>query len=281
MRIAMPGSVQRVNRRLDDADRGCGCYLAHAQLIPEMPNTAEEIGLFPCQLHDIVQAVPLRFQPFAWRIAFDTARDGCSLGQLYRSMSTLDGPVVGVLLVEPRTSDVDNGVNSSSPPSMGPSIIGCFVGCPLTLSHGSHHFYGTSETFVFGCSGGSRVRFYRWAGKSNEEYVISSAHYLGIGGGNDGAAIYLDEEMQFGHTSTHCPTFDSPALVGGPEQALSGRLLHHREFTAVRSIWFNITDRGIDLLGRTTKRCGCGQLTHVCSPLPTPPSTPTTPEATT
>lgn len=149
------------------------------------------------------------------------------------------------------------------------SVIGCFASELPNLRHNPHHFYGTGETFVFNLSreNGS-VQTHGWNRSGNEEFLLSSLHFLGIGGGRDGAAIFLDESLEFGTSSVHCQTFDCPALFG---RARDG--LHHSEFVVVRMVWFALRHRNNRSAGAAvaftgvahddyTSSCLCGRGAH-------------------
>lgn len=95
-----------------------------------------------------------------------------------------------------------------------PSVIGVFTPQMPTLEFGPHRFFGSRDTSVFAFTQTAtekanlprHFRYHKWSGK-NEEFLICSPHFLGIGGGEEGAALYIDEEIQFGTSTASCPTF--------------------------------------------------------------------------
>lgn len=62
---------------------------------------------------------------------------------------------------------------------------------------------------------------YVWCGRGdNKKFTVCNPHFLAIGGGKSGAAVYVDETLQRGTTSRWCETFDAPCLFGArPGQA--------------------------------------------------------------
>lgn len=118
-------------------------------------------------------------------------------------------------------------------------VIGCFTAELPNLRHNPHHFYGSRETFVYNISShNGGVHTHHWSTGENEEFLISSHHFLGIGGGQDGAAIFLDEDLQFGTSSVFCPTFGCGPLFGRTAHGL-----HHSEYVIIRMVWFALHNR--------------------------------------
>ncbi len=79
------------------------------------------------------------------------------------------------------------------------------------ISPGLEHrknYYGNGESFVFSII--PTIQAYRWTGKNNM-FVVSNQHCLALGGGGDGFAIQIDDELD---TGVSCPseTFDNPTL---------------------------------------------------------------------
>ncbi|KAL7698041.1 hypothetical protein NQL31_003547 [Lotmaria passim] len=69
----------------------CRCGLNAAQLfatVQDVPQPA--LPLSKCELHEVLLALPPRWQNYPWRLCFDTARDGFSLSTLYRSMEAVE-----------------------------------------------------------------------------------------------------------------------------------------------------------------------------------------------
>ena len=241
--IVLPGRPVRVRRTADGKEReGCWCCLDRSLLLKPMEGPG--INLSQCELHEITNSFPSRFQDCSWECFFDTSVHGYSLSQFYRSTSELSDPVVGIFFASRRQG--------------GAPFLSCFgCLCPVapTLAHGPHHFFGSRETMIFDVQRGrdEAVHSYKWSRGGNEEFMICSHHFLGIGGGKDGAAIYLDAEFQYGSSSVHCPTFDSPSLIGEGDG-----LLRHVEFSVERVLWFRLIPLpiGASLTGRLAK-CEC------------------------
>lgn len=269
--VVPPGTVRRVKRPQGGDHSSCHCSLNVSALIGTATDAAVPIPLSRCQLHELQSSLPQRYQTTVWESIFDTALDGFSLSHFYRHVAEYPNSAgLCILVVAPRdeqsrtptpppggpTSPVVHCASSPTSPNAGSSfctphhqvtgldgtqqrharksVIGCFTSEIPNLRHNPHQFYGSRETFVFHTSqehGG--VISYPWNGTDNEEFLLSSLHFLGVGGGREGAAIYLDEDLQFGTSSNHCATFDCPSLFGRPRTGL-----HHSEFLVVRMMWF-------------------------------------------
>ncbi|CUG86893.1 Hypothetical protein, putative [Bodo saltans] len=262
--VVPPGCVRRVKRpQGNDHNSSCHCSLNASALF----GTAASTGLTPpiplsrCQIHELQSCLPQRYQTTVWDPIFDTAVDGFSLHHFYRQASVFPHSAgLCILVVTPRDEQVLPAPSMSSPrqqfqesfpypPLTGldgtqqrndrKSVIGCFTSEVPNLRHNPHQFYGSRETFVFRTSqehGG--IQTFPWNGTDNEEFILSSSHFLGVGGGKEGAAIFLDEALQFGTSSVHCATFDCSSLFGRPKGGL-----HHSEFLVVRMVWFALRTR--------------------------------------
>jgi hypothetical protein len=57
------------------------------------------------------------------------------------------------------------------------------------------------------------VRKYKWTG-NNSMFLISNPKTLVVGGGGDGFALQLDDELDTG-VSSHSATYDNPQLSSG------------------------------------------------------------------
>ncbi|KAG5486747.1 hypothetical protein LSCM1_08003 [Leishmania martiniquensis] len=54
---------------------------------------------------------------------------------------------------------------------------------------------------------------FRWCGHaSNKRFIVCNPHFFAIGGGKNGAALYVDETLQYGTSSLWCETFNAPSL---------------------------------------------------------------------
>ncbi|RNF26752.1 uncharacterized protein Tco025E_00986 [Trypanosoma conorhini] len=97
--------------------------------------------------------------------------------------------------------------------------------------------------------------------EGNKEFMVCTNNFFGIGGGPDGAAIFVDASLSHGTSSVFCETFASPPL-GGRLRAT----LRHSEFTVLRMIWFKVKDRkGTFTCMELPKSepCDCGRLLEV------------------
>ncbi|CAJ1986194.1 TLD [Leishmania donovani] len=136
---------------------------------------------------------------------------------------------------------------------------------------------------------------FTWCGNThNRKFIVCNPHFFAIGGGQSGAALYVDEALQYGTSSTWCETFSAPCLFGprmgsadvspvsslmqsyisgkdsprgGPARQASG--LPHVEFAISRVVWFSITEdkRNLRIMSvadaslpsAEAHRCGCGR----------------------
>lgn len=72
----------------------------------------------------------------------------------------------------------------------------------------SSHYYGNGESLVFSVL--PEPRIYHWTNK-NELFICSNSQSFGMGGGGNGFAFQLDDEMNDG-ISNSSDTFDNPML---------------------------------------------------------------------
>ena len=140
-----------------------------------------------------------KFQrPSAMELRYSLVRDGssmCSLLSQCRARRSRSGQELAernVLLVED---------------SMG-YIFGCYFAHSVE-SHNS--YYGSGESFIFQLSPTPKV--YRWT-RANNFFFISDASHLAVGGGGDGFAFQLDEDLDTG-CSTRSATYDNDQLSSG------------------------------------------------------------------
>ncbi|CAG9568891.1 conserved hypothetical protein [Leishmania major strain Friedlin] len=136
---------------------------------------------------------------------------------------------------------------------------------------------------------------FTWCGNMhNRKFIVCNPHFFAIGGGQSGAALYVDEALQYGTSSTWCETFNAPCLFGprmgsadvssvpslvqsymsgndspsgGPARPTSG--LPHVEFAISRVVWFSVTEdkrtlrmmsaADASLPSAEAHRCGCGR----------------------
>jgi hypothetical protein len=249
--IVLPGQAVRVKRTLDGKERhGCWCSIDRSLLFKPMEGAPVDLSL--CEIHEIIATFPPRFHDCSWDCVFDTSVDGYSLSQFYRSCAEVTDPVVGLVFASRKLAGG----------SVLPLSFGCLCPVAPSLAHGPHHCFGSRETMVFSINrnSGEPLQSYPWSRGGNEEFMICSHHFLGIGGGRDGAAIYLDGEMQYGCSSVHCATFDSPSLAGE-----GNGVLRHVEFAVDRVIWFRL--RPVPTVNGKLTKCDCrrSDSQHNCS----------------
>ncbi|ESL06214.1 hypothetical protein TRSC58_06114 [Trypanosoma rangeli SC58] len=102
---------------------------------------------------------------------------------------------------------------------------------------------------------------YPWTKEGNNEFIVCSNNFFGIGGGPDGAAIFVDASLSHGTSSVFCGTFASPPL-GGRLRAT----LRHSEFMVLRMIWFKVKDRKEIFTCMNFSKCepcDCGRVLEV------------------
>ena len=236
------------------------------------PKSSLPFPMPQCRIHDLQKMLPMRYQSSAWSRLFDTHTDGYSLSHFYATSEHHIGAVLLFFDVALRESPLSTR-----------ATIGCFSSVTPSLLHGPTHFFGSRETFVFSSQtipqqgvdnerespnfkspneSKKDLRAFRWTGTQNEEFLICSHHYLGIGGGEVGAAIFVDHDLQFGTSSVNCATFNSPPLIGD-----AGKGLHHSEFVVLRFLCFSLERSSNMMLQGDSVLCTCGNLnsTHVCS----------------
>jgi len=134
----------------------------------------------------------------SWELVYSLVRDGASMPNLLsqcREMRKAAGREMAdrhILVIED---------------SMG-FIFGAYLGHPIELSS---HYYGTGESFVFQISPAPKV--YRWT-RVNNLFFTSDRFSLAVGGGGDGFAIQLDEDLDTG-VSTRSATYENDILSSG------------------------------------------------------------------
>eukprot|EP00598_Pedospumella_elongata_P010053 CAMPEP_0185014934 /NCGR_PEP_ID=MMETSP1098-20130426/99573_1 /TAXON_ID=89044 /ORGANISM="Spumella elongata, Strain CCAP 955/1" /LENGTH=242 /DNA_ID=CAMNT_0027544041 /DNA_START=1297 /DNA_END=2022 /DNA_ORIENTATION=+ len=83
-----------------------------------------------------------------------------------------------------------------------------FGGFIAPLMQNKQGYYGNGESFVFSVVPTPRV--HKWTGK-NELFVLSNPHCFAMGGGGEGYAIQLDDELDTG-VSNKSDTFNNNVL---------------------------------------------------------------------
>ena len=150
------------------------------------------------QIRQIARWVDQFKRPNSMELRYSLVRDGASMTSLLsqcrskRSRSGAELTESYVLVVED---------------SMG-YIFGAYI------AHGieSHsNYYGSGENFVFQISPTPQV--YRWT-RENNWFFISDHNHLAIGGGGDGFAFQLDEDLDTG-VSNRSATYNNNQLSSG------------------------------------------------------------------
>jgi hypothetical protein len=265
--------VRRPRRRSSAPETQCHCALnLDALILPHISGLSGssrplDWPIPACITHEILASLPRRYHDSPWSPVFSTDLDGFSLNQLLRRAEGVTGACVLLAAVVPRASARHHqSPASGAPPPPGTpalaqrppglmsdeTVIGAFLSDPPGVGHGLHKFFGSDETFVFtfparddadSPTTGSTTaphcgrRTSHWAENNNREFILASHACIGVGGGKDGAAIYLGADLQFGSSSLHCETFSCGPLLSGDAHGL-----RHVDF-AVHRLWlFEIAD---------------------------------------
>lgn len=200
------------------------------------------------------------------------AEDRAELFRFYGGFSDredgYDIPSLCLMVVTPRAEYSEGG-------GAGESVIGFFTTVlPNVTHHDARHFFGGKETFVFRFHhttkrdaysdfpyhgpGSGGIHTFHWTGSENSEshvqnqdFIICSKNFVGVGGGSHGgAAIYFDEELQFGTSTTYCETFGCSCLCGTPKNGL-----HHSEFLILRMVWIALGSFPTDSPSHVVEYC--------------------------
>ncbi|CAG8486201.1 8124_t:CDS:2 [Diversispora eburnea] len=127
-----------------------------------------------------------------WNLLYSLDQDGTSMNTMYYKVKD-KGPLILTI------KDMDD------------QVFGAFVTEPFKRRPS---YYGTGEWSSIS-SLQPLVKFYHWTGRN--EYIILSEHdYLAIGGGEGRIGLWIDSDLQSGH-STRCDTFDNDTLSSTPE----------------------------------------------------------------
>ncbi|CUG14661.1 Hypothetical protein, putative [Bodo saltans] len=197
------------------------------------------------QLAALHQQLPMHIQLQPWRNVYSTRHHGCSFRTL---LSNCEGeePLLLVLEVQPHhtgeggssrpmtTTGSAEDLSSTTSATTTTTMIGAYLSSGIRMGH--QKYFGGAETFVFQCkhnnnnnnskrrrkllpsatpsSNDEYVTVYRWS-HQNDYFLNCRMDYMAIGGGAQGAAIYLDDSLSHASTST-CATFSSPPLVAPP-----------------------------------------------------------------
>jgi hypothetical protein len=189
--------------------------------------------LLPCQLHELLLRLPAHLQQRRLRLAYGTAAHGYSHHALRRRVEQLParGSTAALLVVH-----------------AGGAVFGAFLSCLPQWHTAGRRYHGTQATFVFRLADATRadVRVFAAAealaaagadgddgtsvnaeARGNTNYIRAEEAALSIGGGGDGPAIRLSDNMTR-VCSAACPTFASPALLAGaatlPDDATTAKV---------------------------------------------------------
>lgn len=95
-------------------------------------------------------------------------------------------------------------------------IFGAFI--DHVISKTVKSYIGSSESFLFVFTPETRTQYP--SSRVNEQYCIGGVDYLQIGGGGDGAAIYLNDTLQEGQTNAS-ETFANEKLTSNGDSFFS------------------------------------------------------------
>jgi hypothetical protein len=149
-------------------------------------------------LHRIAGWLPASQRSRCWDLRYSLIRDGASMSSLL-SQCRQRRNSSGTEIVESHVLIVED--------SMG-NVFGAFMAHALEKSA---TYYGSGENFVFRLI--PQVEIYRWS-KENHLFVLSDRTHFAIGGGGDGFALQLDEDLDTG-VSTSSATYRNPILSSG------------------------------------------------------------------
>lgn len=146
--------------------------------------------------------VPIRFHESSLNLVYSTDLHGMSLRTLFSKTKNTSPTIIAIRDTENR-------------------VFGCYATQAWRAS--ATRYYGTGESFVFGSytklrSGGDgkskrrAMKVYKWS-RSNSLFQFTSSSFLAMGGGTGSHfALWVDEDLFMGTTST-CSTFTNPPLT--------------------------------------------------------------------
>ncbi|KAK4511811.1 uncharacterized protein ATC70_003810 [Mucor velutinosus] len=132
-----------------------------------------------------------------WNLLYSLDQHGVSLATLYSCMKSFEGPCIMVI------KDAQN------------QIFGSYLSHPFSSQS---HYYGTGECFLWKLNQQEpqpKIKVFPWTGK-NDYMMLSDSNFIAIGGGDGKFGLWLNSELEKGHSST-CPTFDNEVLALQPE----------------------------------------------------------------
>jgi len=124
-----------------------------------------------------------------WKLLYSLDQHGSALSTLYNRIHG-QGPCIMVL----RSSDGE--------------IFGAYLSEAFDPSH--QRFFGTPECFLWkACQ--YQFKMFR-ATNLNQFFMLADPEFIAMGGGNSNFGFYLDENIQYGYSST-CDTFENEILT--------------------------------------------------------------------
>lgn len=146
------------------------------------------------QINAIGSLMPISYSTRSWTLAYGLRRDGASIETLLSLCSSVDkfgnpAQVPTVIVIEDSWGYIFGGFVSSSLENR-PS------------------YYGNGESFVFSVA--PVVEAFKWTSE-NYFFMLSNNHCLAMGGGNEGFAFQLDDELDTG-VSNRSATYNNSQL---------------------------------------------------------------------
>ncbi|OUM57377.1 hypothetical protein PIROE2DRAFT_28581, partial [Piromyces sp. E2] len=124
-----------------------------------------------------------------WKLLYSLDQHGATLTTLYNKIHG-QGPCIMVL----KSSDGE--------------IFGAFLSKAFDPS--KQNFFGTPECFLWKAD---QYQFIKYkATNLNQYFMLADTDFIAMGGGNSNFGLYLDENIQYGYTST-CDTFENDILT--------------------------------------------------------------------
>jgi hypothetical protein len=160
------------------------------------------------QLKTIGTWLPTSLSVSAWELAFSLRRDGANLSTLIRRCCNTEGAASGGGAFG-RSRYPGNSTNTSFIIVVEDSWGYVFGGFIAHGMHDGNEYYGTGENFVFTVSPMPKV--FKWTG-DNDFFVVSNQRNFALGGGGEGFALQLDDELATG-VSNRSKTFNNDVLA--------------------------------------------------------------------
>jgi hypothetical protein len=199
------------------------------------------------QLAALHHHLPMHIQLQPWRNIYSTRHHGCSFRTMLANCEG-EEPLLIVLEVQEHSLPASphaarETITTASSPhkheddaSAGSHSIAIGAYLPSGIRMGHQKYFGGAETFVFQFTSSpsspdekkkrrrrpptcEECTVFRWS-HLNDYFLNCRMDYMAIGGGAQGAAIYLDDTLCSASTST-CATFSSPPLVPPPAGSMN------------------------------------------------------------